>query len=226
MRPKALNPTPVVAQRLQSCNTPALVDMVGILDRRGTPDAFIVWSALCAVHLWLAGRRSYPILQVGQIRVGRLTLVPSPTEQAQAAALEVGIVVRVLSNEPGGIRTTNTYQRTTGPTPLSNDTGEPLSVVGIDHLDTTGISARPESNHLVESAPPLQLRRQDRIHDHRHPASLYQCLRDGDEPAGPERGRRPATARRTAGKLAGIVEHCDWTSADADVIGGDEDWEE
>src|SRR5262249_29787195 len=71
-------------------------------------------------------------------------------EQPQAFALEIGIVIGVLHNQPRGVRTVRSYERPAWPTPVRDDLLEPVDILTLCclHLPPQGLVDRSSRPHL------------------------------------------------------------------------------
>lgn len=89
---------------------------------------------LGAVQLRLPGRYPHPILQVGQVRPGRLPLIDRAAQGIQECSLPNGIVVGVLGQQPRRRGAVFTGQRLPRPASGAEDFPEPPGVVLVDAL--------------------------------------------------------------------------------------------
>jgi len=102
-----------------------------ILNRAGPEFAF-GHGELSAVQLRLPGIDPHPVLQVSQMRRGRLPFLDRVAQGLQERSLPGRIAVGVLGQQPRRLGAVLTDQRPPGPAPGGQNLPEPPRVVPVD----------------------------------------------------------------------------------------------
>lgn len=130
----------VIGERFKSGFRAALIQPLPVLNRAG-PEFSAGDGELSAVQLGLASIDAYPVLQVGQVRRRRVSLINRAAQGIQERSLPGGITVGVLGQQPRRPGTVLTGQRPPWPAPGAEKFAKPPGVFLIDAL--------PLRRHLV-----------------------------------------------------------------------------